>query len=607
MNRFLFAFVLSFFLLLSAKSTSYALEKITTTAYDIMYSVENNGLTTVLFTISLTNTTSDQYASAYSLKVGFDNLANLKASDPEGPIIPTLKQEDDGYLINLPFNKRVVGKGNTLTFTLSFTTSDIVQRNGSVWEVNIPGVANKNEFSKVDTHVKVPSFLGKPSYVKPQNTTGSLNFTKDQLGKSGISLFFGKEQLYEFLLTYHLQNTNLFPITTEIALPPSTNYQEVVFDSLSPKPQNVRQDIDGNWLAQYLLKPSQKVDVTAKGKVKISLLPKQQSISTEERRLYTGEQPYWQKNNTAIKALAQKLKTPEAIYNYVVTHLTYDFTRVTEGKKRIGAQDVLEHPDSAVCLEFTDLFIAIARAAGIPAREVDGFAYTQNVKQRPVSLLKDVLHAWPEYYDETKKTWVMIDPTWGNTTGGTDYFHGLDFDHFAFAKRGKSSTSPLPAGGYKLPNAPEVKDVIVTLTQTFEPPVPQVNIASDMPIKATSGFPVFGTITIKNITGTMYPEHTLHVNNNVLSPNHVTFLFPAVLPYGTSKQSVYLGNAPFLTNTTAPLTIRVAGEKIEKNIVIAPITDSYIVKGGLLFAGITIILFIIATITGRLHFFRQKR
>ncbi len=31
----------------------------------------------------------------------------------------------------------------------------------------------------------------------------------------------------------------------------------------------------------------------------------------------------------------------------------------------------------------------------------------------------------------------MIDPTWGATTGGVDYFETLDFDHFAFVVKGK--------------------------------------------------------------------------------------------------------------------------------------------------------------------------
>ena len=113
----------------------------------------------------------------------------------------------------------------------------------------------------------------------------------------------------------------------------------------------------------------------------------------------------------------------------------------------MGALSALNNPTSAVCLEFTDLFVALSRAAGIPAREIDGYAYTNNAHDRPLSLTEDVLHAWPEYYDFDKKAWIMVDPTWGNTTGGIDYFNALDFDHIAFVIKGENSGYPIPAGG----------------------------------------------------------------------------------------------------------------------------------------------------------------
>ncbi len=607
MKRFFTVILLIVFLSLLTEKSIFALEKVTTTAYDITYTVEPNGLTKVLFIINLTNTTSSQYPTAYSLKVGFDNLANLQATDPDGPIVTSVKQLDDGYILTFVFNKKVVGKGKRLTFTVSFTTSDIVQKNGEVWEVNIPGVSNKDEFSTLNTHVKVPPFLGNPSYIKPKSSTDALDFSKDQLGKSGISLFFGQEQIYKFSLTYHLQNTNIFPIKTEVALPPSTNYQQVAYKSILPPPENVRQDMDGNWLAQYYLKPSQKIDVIAKGRVKISLKPTQQEISEQERIIYTAEQAYWQKNNAKIKALARELKTPEAIYNYVVKTLTYDFSRVKGSKPRLGAQQALSNPKSAVCLEFTDLFIAIARAAGIPSRKVDGFAYTQNVKQRPVSLTKDVLHSWPEYYDDTKKTWVMIDPTWGNTTGGTDYFHTLDFDHFAFAIKGKSSTTPIPAGGYKLPKTPEGKDVIVTLTDKSEEITPEVSFSTKISQKTFAGIPLFGTILVQNPKGILYPRNSIIIENSELSSRPIPYPLPAIPPYGHIQIPLFLGRSSFLTNTISASTIRIGNHKQEQTIAIVPLTKLGLLKGGLLFAGITIILLIIAQRTGRIPFFKQKR
>jgi len=59
----------------------------------------------------------------------------------------------------------------------------------------------------------------------------------------------------------------------------------------------------------------------------------------------------------------------------------------------------LDNTTNAVCLEYTDLFVTLARAAGIPSRSIEGFAYTKNSRLRPLSLVDDVLHAWVQYYD----------------------------------------------------------------------------------------------------------------------------------------------------------------------------------------------------------------
>ena len=144
--------------------------------------------------------------------------------------------------------------------------------------------------------------------------------------------------------------------------------------------------------------------------------------------------------NPIIIDEAKNLKTAKGIYDFVSTKLKYDYERVKPNVERLGAVNALNNPNSAICMEFTDLFIALARAAGIPAREVNGFAYTENPKIQPLSLVNDVLHAWPEYYDYEKGVWIPVDPTWASTTGGVDYFNKLDLRHFTFVMHGKSST-----------------------------------------------------------------------------------------------------------------------------------------------------------------------
>jgi hypothetical protein len=102
----------------------------------------------------------------------------------------------------------------------------------------------------------------------------------------------------------------------------------------------------------------------------------------------------------------------------------------------------------------------------IPAREINGYGYTKNRAVQPQNTTTDTLHAWPEYWSDTEKNWISVDPTWGNTTGGVDYFNKLDFSHITFVRHGLEDSYPLPAGAYK--SNPESKYV-------------QVEVAEDMP------------------------------------------------------------------------------------------------------------------------------
>ena len=87
-------------------------------------------------------------------------------------------------------------------------------------------------------------------------------------------------------------------------------------------------------------------------------------------------------------------------------------------------------------MEFTDLFIAIAREKGIYSREIQGYGFSLDQKLQPLSLSSDILHAWPEYYDTKTESWIAVDPTWENTSG-INYFSSFDLNHIVFVIHGK--------------------------------------------------------------------------------------------------------------------------------------------------------------------------
>jgi hypothetical protein len=585
------------------------------TDYNVTYTVDTKANTHVNISAALTNLTTNYYASSYSVEVGFTDIKNIVVSDTKGLISPKITKSAKGNTITLNFNDQSVGLNNKLLFNISFDTGEIAQNYNNVWDINIPGIANQADFSTFNSTLIYPSSLGSATYIKPlllnkqANISGNkLTFTKDDLGESGISVAFGNFQTYNFNLTYHLENTNLFPISTEIALPPSTNYQDVSIENIIPKPTNVKLDKDGNWLAQYIISPHKKMNVNVLGKTKVYLYPKEEDLDNKSLQDYLKSQPYWESNNPRILNLAKDLKTPYAIYQYVLKTLTYDFSRVEKNNPRLGALEALKNPTSAVCLEFTDLFIALSRAAGIPAREIDGYAYTNNTSERPLSLSSDILHAWPEYYDFDKKTWIMVDPTWGNTTGGIDYFNALDFDHIAFVVKGEVSNYPIPAGGYKLLKSEKNKDVNVVLGNTFDQTIEKISIDPQISENILAGLPIDGYIKISNIGESLITKQEINVATDFLTPKNQTIFNQDIPPFGYILLPISFKRTPILTNAADTIKITVGNNHTSyKKIRIIPFfVNRVFVLGGIIFVSFCIIISLVAYLFGRLSLFKPK-
>ncbi len=429
-----------------------------TTSTTVSYAISDNGTTTVTHSITLVNKLSAVYATGYTLTLDGYVPENVQAWDAKGPLTTSTSPSGSGAKVALTFNDQVVGTGGQLNFFIRYQQAGIVIHKGQIWEISIPNQTDSQKDESYKVQVQAPKSFGKVAYVSPQpyatqDTGDSIIFVfqKDQISTSRIVAAFGQFQVFDFDLSYSLTNTDNLSQNQQIALPPDTAYQHLIYQSLSPEPENVVQDLDGNWLATYSLKAKQTLQIKVKGSAQIFATPQTTGFLTaSQKKTYLAPSDVWQTTDTKINALGMSLKTPQAIYNYVVSHLTYNYNRVKPDAKRLGAKAALDNPDSAICTEFTDLFIALARSAGIPAREVEGYAYTADSKLEPLSLVEDVLHAWPEYWDESTSTWIQVDPTWGNTTGGVDFFSKLDLNHFAFVIHGQSPYQPLPAGFYHL-------------------------------------------------------------------------------------------------------------------------------------------------------------
>lgn len=506
------------------------------TDYTVDYTVKTNGLTHARLSISLTNQLSNIYAKEFTLSIGSTQLSNILVYNPAGALDPGIVQGNKTTNITVPFKDKVLGKDKAQTFTLEFDSTDFSHRLGSVWEISIPRLSKTDNLRSYQLSLTIPNSFGQPATITPTpisitpvDQAAVYRFKPEDLFAKGIAATFGRIQYFDFKLQYHLNNPNLYPIKTEIALPPDTPFQTLIYQTLTPQPQTVTQDPDGNWLAQYQLTAKQSLDIIATGSAEINLRPKpnfpQEVLNPTVN--YLSEQKYWETTSPKIIKLAAELETPQKIYQYVVDSLIYDYGRLSDNTTRFGAANALDNPTSAVCMEFTDLFIALARANQIPARSVNGFAYTTNSSLRPLSLKKDVLHAWPEYYDQAKNLWIPIDPTWGNTTGGVDFFNQNDLNHFAFVFQGQDSQYPIPAGAYKT-NDQQTKDVEVAFGQPL-PHQPQTSLTFDLPDKFLAGVPLKGNLILKNTGNIALYNQTIKLSaaKIKLNQDHWTIAFLA--------------------------------------------------------------------------------
>lgn len=523
--------------------------------YDNQYDVSPAGLTIVTQNVTLTNKITNLYPQKYSIVIDSEHIKDIIAYDDSGMIAPLVSQLNGKTQIVLPFNKQVIGVGKQLKFTLRYEDTDIAHQNGSIWEINIPGVSDDPDIATYAVSLHVPPSFGANAYLSPLPANGS-RWTKGQMVRGGISAAYGTMQAFGLTLSYYVENVNVIPQTAEIALPPDTAYQNVILQSLDPKPKTVIRDEDGNWLARYDLLPAQRLDILAKITVLITLVPRAGVTETlSDPKPYLTSQKYWEVTNPQIQELAQLHKTPRDIYAFVVDTLSYDYNRVSLSPTRKGALAALGSPKNSICMEFTDLFVAIARAAGIPAREVVGYAYTTNARLRPLSLVSDVLHSWPEYYDSTKNIWIPVDPTWANTTGGVDYFDKLDFNHIAFAIHGISSDYPYPAGFYKK-SGKNTKDVDVTfanIPQTTEEG--KITASYVFPQTVTSGFPANGTVVLNNVSPVEIAEALVSIHSTPFdialsrTYDHIPPLAMLSIPVSVQLPGYFLSGRGTLTTT----------------------------------------------------------
>lgn len=483
--KLLFLMVLSFIGLVSFNANSVFAQSENTqenfnSSIESTYTVNLEGVARVSHHIRIENKTPEYYLKQYALKTSYFGLTNFSTKDYSGnPIESNIVSNDEGTSIGITFPDEVVGQGKVRDFYIEYDNHDLATIAGRVLEIHIPQLGDGSTFNVNKTTLITPSYFSLPVRVTPEPT--SVDFRQDQViskfdrpnGES-ISSIYGYEQVYKLTLRYSLENSTSSQALAQISLPPDTSFQKMHYHALDPLPQEMKMDDDGNWIATYKIPANTATIVHLTAEALLTLEPNPSVPVILPTSDHTRNLEYWESDDFSIVEKAQNNPSISQIYDYVVKNLNYSRKELSlDNISRLGAVEALKNPDDAVCQEFTDTFIAMARANSVPARRLVGYAYTENSVLRPTSFEGDILHAWPEYYDYSKKLWIQTDPTWGKTTGGIDYFNQFDLNHIVFAINGKSSKLPHPAGSFKI-KSEDTKDVEVSIGDIFPSVTPQI-------------------------------------------------------------------------------------------------------------------------------------
>ncbi|MEM4348177.1 MAG: transglutaminase-like domain-containing protein [Candidatus Anstonellaceae archaeon] len=201
----------------------------------------------------------------------------------------------------------------------------------------------------------------------------------------------------------------------KIQIPRNSTYQQVLADHA------IRTDEHGN--AYMIIEEKNpknpflySVGIEAKTKNrKVINLPEDFRLTAEEL-IYLSPTNRTQSNDSRIIALAKNI-TEGSADNFekvaklaIWVHQNIKYNESYVGKKS-DAISVLNNKEG-VCFEYSTLFAALARAAGIPTKYVSGYVYSEKYGTW-------LGHVWNEVY---LGEWVSVDPTWLEV-GAVDALH----------------------------------------------------------------------------------------------------------------------------------------------------------------------------------------
>lgn len=368
------------------------------------------------------------------------------------------KEAEDSTEVLVPYGSSI-GIKQSKEFKITYNNYGLIKKTGALTDIFIPGFwkdftfENENTLFSYKTRIKLAKSLGEVGFVVPVpleiiDTGDYLEYSigQESLVGSNMWLQIGNSQYYQFAIKQKVKASddinkgyfNEYRLIVPRDIVEAEVKQQVYFSKLEPPPKEVLNDDEGNLIAVFAIPSHEETIVSVEGYAHVSRLTtkitnsnsgKLSDIPSTQFTKYLNSAEFWEVNDPTIKARANELlggmsnvyEVIETDYNHIVETIDYSEVKRFGINERQGALKTLQG-GAAVCMEYSDLFLTITRAQGIPARAAFGYGYDARLEEQGQDA-----HQWVQVFIPEQNEWISVDVTWGES-GPT--LIGGDLNHF---------------------------------------------------------------------------------------------------------------------------------------------------------------------------------
>jgi transglutaminase-like putative cysteine protease len=421
-------------------------------------------------------------------------INSLKAKVDDKQVEYTVQEDAQSIRVEINYPKEL-RRNQQMKFTISYVNNSLVKKSGAIFDVYVPGFAKEISFQNgqttttYNTKLKVAKTYPEggvviPNPISEQQTDNYREFTFSQESLIGenVWLQLGDKQNFAFTITQKANPTeerksgysNEYRIILPRNILEEEVEQKVYFSSFSHEPKAIINDENNNIIAYFDIDSYDSTEIVISGFAQVSKfssnINKENSgsiddYSTDFVNKYTQKAEFWEVDSSEIQKIAQEIKGDktniyeliEATYQYVIDTIDYSEIKRFGINERQGALKTLQG-GAAVCMEYSDLFLALLRAQGIPTRAVFGYGYDTKLNSA-----ESEAHQWVQVYIPTFEKWMSVDVTWGESG---ESLIGGDLNHFyihvASIHPNKPSMVERKSHGRDVPlNAPQIDVMII--------------------------------------------------------------------------------------------------------------------------------------------------